>query len=329
MATKRCYILGAGFGKACDFPLAKDLTGAVFSHTYPKDFWHPQMAQEKRDLLRRLYPRLDINSGQWPDFEDLITVLGEWNDFRLAYDGKADADICDMKGVLIRDLGSFLCDNTKAARSHDNFKAVLEFVKRASAEDSPIISFNWDLLLEVAGNTLGLTVVYRPATKGEVALLKPHGSVNLAEMPKVEFVELSKVPNVHSLDIESEQGDTVVVRTLNPHDASDKIAPFKARLLVEPAARKDYRSTWIVLQWRWALNAVLQAEEIVVIGYSFPATDTRTLLLLRLAAWHREKEVSLIVVDPKANRVKTRLGRCLGTSIVTIEKSWQDALSDF
>ena len=73
--VRRCFVLGAGFSKACDLPLASELTRLIFEDAFPEgdDFLSP-IRDTYLNWLKRLYPALGLEHD-WPDFEDLITVL--------------------------------------------------------------------------------------------------------------------------------------------------------------------------------------------------------------------------------------------------------------
>lgn len=248
---KRCYILGAGFSKEFGLPLARELTQSVFNHAYPSDFWSPKDRQKYFNFLRRLYPQCDFNE-KWPDFEDMMTILEEWDNYRIDCNGK-DPLPAHLKNVLLKHLGLLLCEMTNQSHLKCNFKHVGEFLRKAKEERSSIITFNWDFLIEIAAQNLGFRVNYSDITSSEIRIAKPHGSINLAEINKEEYKQKKNCINVCNLDIEWEQGDKVVVRACNPLDAEHRIIhPFKNALFVAPTARKSYNSKWIQLQWHRA-----------------------------------------------------------------------------
>ncbi len=326
MVVKRCYILGAGFSKACGLPLASKLTSQVFAHAYPPNFWHAKNREAYRKYLLTLYPNCDLENDQI-DFEDLITVLEEWDEYRIAYGGR-DSSVAHLKDVLLKHLGLLLCEKAAQAYSSCALEPVREFLLKVREERSSLISFNWDLLIEIAAHDLGLLVTYSDTAAGEIRLAKPHGSLNLAEVKKERYEQMERSINVHGLDIEWEQGDTVVVRARDPRDAANRIVyPFENALLVEPTARKSYASKWIELQWRRALDIVRTADEIIVIGYSLPDTDIRPRILLQLAGLDRNGPIQLKLIDRKAKKILDRYKRFVSFSIEPIEARWEEANS--
>ena len=267
---KKCYILGAGFSKACDLPLASELTALVFDHLHNDAVreLNPQLIEDRRIFIRSLYPCFDLKT-KWPDFEDLITLLNEWDDYRRVCEG-GDTFVSHLKNGLVKHLGIFLCERTKATQLAGKLEIVKRFLKKVRDEKCNIVSFNWDLLLEISARELDIKINYQKrADDGEIPVSKPHGSLNLADVQK-GYLNKGAI-NIRSLDTEWEydDGNKVIVRAQNPVDALDRIVyPFENALIVEPTAKKSYLSPWINLQWCFALDMVRTAEEIIIIGYS-------------------------------------------------------------
>jgi hypothetical protein len=317
---KRCYILGAGFSKELGLPLARELTQAVFCHA--SDFWLPGVRQNYLDFLIQLYPQYDFDKN-WPDFEDLITILEEWDSYRIACNGK-DPLPAHLKNVLLKNLGILLCERTTRSHSKCKFKPVEDFLQKVKEEQSSIIIFNWDLLIEIAAQDLGFRVSYSTdTTSSEIRIAKPHGSLNLAEVKEKQYERMKSSINVHSLDIEWKQGEILVVRACDPLDVEHRIIhPFENALFVAPTARKSYSSKWIQLQWHRALDIVRKAQEIIVIGYSLPNNDIRPRILMRLAEFSRHEEIRFKLVDPKAKELKLRYQECIRASIDPVSSPW-------
>ena len=185
---KKCYILGAGFSKACDLPLASELTAFVFDHLHNDAVrnLNPQLIEDRRVFIRCLYPCFDLET-KWPDFEDLITLLNEWDDYRCVCEGD-DTFVPYLKNGLIEHLSVFLCERTKAAQSDGKLEIVKRFLKKVRDEKCNIVSFNWDLLLEISARELDIKINYqKQAGNGEIPVSKPHGSLNLADVQKEDL----------------------------------------------------------------------------------------------------------------------------------------------
>jgi len=324
--AQRCYVLGAGFSKPLGFPLASELMREVWNHaTHGMDDFGAETRDGWLAMLKRAYPRSDFDTT-WPDFEDLITVLDEWEQYRADYEGApvppGPLQPAHLKRVLLKHLGLLLCEKL-AACSEGRLTHVRGFVKRTLADGDAVISFNWDLALEAAAADVGVAVSYGGVTREGLQVAKPHGSLNLAEMPREKYKQASHSMNVHSFSVDFKEGPFVVVRADDPRDAANGIVqPFREALLVEPTARKWYRSAWLALQWRRALNMVRAAEEVIVIGYSLPPTDFRPRILLQLAGMSRNGLPRVRVVDPRAAEVAARYRQWISSPVQEVQAGW-------
>jgi hypothetical protein len=323
---RRCYVLGAGFSKPLGFPLAGELMREVWNHaTHGMDDFGAETRAGWLATLTTAYPRSDFNTT-WPDFEDLITVLDEWEQYRADYEGAqvppGPLQAAHLKRVLLKHLGLLLCEKLNAC-TEDLLAQVRGFAKRAVEDGNAVVSFNWDLLLEAAAADVGVAVSYGGAPRTGPQVAKPHGSLNLAEMPREEYEQACGSINVHSVSVDFEKGSSVVVRADNPRDAANRIVhPFREALLVEPTARKSYRSAWLALQWWRALNTLRAAEEVVVMGYSLPPTDFRPRILLQLAALDRLSLPRVYLVDPHAAEVAAGYRRWISAPVQETQTGW-------
>jgi hypothetical protein len=331
---KRCYILGAGFSKACGLPLAKELSTQISEYqngvmesvldapsSYPTE---PQ-----RDFLGQLFPDYDLRQN-WPDFEQLITVLDEWQEYRLACGNTADESVRHLRESLLSGLHNLLCERVVDAHKADRLNAVRDFVKRVHDEQSTIVSFNWDLLLEVAAQDIDLGVAYqKPSIKDTIRMAKPHGSLNLAELPEQEYEEKKTAINVGPRDMQiewrHEKSETVVLRIRNPVIDPKGMVYTLGPIVVPPAARKTYQSPWISYQWHLAFDMVRNADELVIIGYSLPHTDIRPRLLLQLARFRRNR-IPIRLIDPRAEQLIAHFESVVGKPLDAISERWEHAV---
>ncbi len=307
----------------------------------------PYRAETHTNLLYSLFPCCDLEKT-WPDFEELITVLDEWDDFRLACENDSDQFIQSFRKSLIKDLYQVLCDPIGAAQQEHRLDAVKTFLKKAYDDQSTIISFNWDLLLEVVAQDIGLGIAYqKPATENEVCVAKPHGSLNLAELPEQEYEEKKHAINVQprgmKVEWKDEKTNTLVLRIQNPAtDLKGMVYTF-GPIVIPPTAKKTYQSPWISYQWHLALDMVRNAEEVVIIGYSLPFTDIRPRLLLQFARFWRGNLIPIKLIDPKdetgwlwrikrffkkTETLKQHFEHALGSPVEVVNKKWESIVSD-
>lgn len=326
----RCFVLGAGFSRACELPLARELTRLVFEKAYG---WVDQgdFGRETRDAYRKflghLYPSLDFES-HWPDFEDLITVLDEWTQWQKHYEGRDRSGEAPsaghLKGVLLKSVEELIC--YRASEAHAETASLIErFVRQRADKGDWIISFNWDTLIEIACKKQNIQVHYKASNDPGLHVAKPHGSLNLAETTRDDYDVARHSINVYSLDFEWEDPRRVVLRAQNPADSMLRIvAPFEKTTLIEPSARKVYLSPWINIQWARAYQMMCAASDIVVIGFSLPAADYRPRVLFQVATLQRDPLPKIHIVDPVADQRVDHFKTVVGVEIEPIVKPWSE-----
>ncbi len=152
-------------------------------------------------------------------------------------------------------------------------------------------------------------------------IAKPHGSLNLASIPREDIEELRQTTiNIKNLIVDFEHEGEVVLRAADPREAADRIVhPFESAVLVEPSIRKSYEQPWLKLQWRRAYQFITEADEIVVIGFSLPEADIRPRILLQLAGMHGNRRPPIRIIDPSAKEVAKRYSHAVGGEIEALE----------
>jgi hypothetical protein len=80
-------------------------------------------------------------------------------------------------------------------------------------------------------------------------------------------------------------------------------------LMLTPVRQKRYEDYPAVIEplWEQAGRAMREADRIVVVGYSFPATDTRSIRLLQQSLQSRPAQIEVWIVDPNAENIASRL----------------------
>ena len=81
-------------------------------------------------------------------------------------------------------------------------------------------------------------------------------------------------------------------------------------LLITPVRQKRYDLYQPTIEklWQQSTDVMRAAEKIVIVGYSFPPTDTRPLELIRDTLNSREGEISIEIVAPKAKGIASQIG---------------------
>jgi hypothetical protein len=349
MAQSRCVILGAGFSKSCGLPLARELTPAVWRsrarkdptdtspHPQPRapgDFGYEQVSIE-HETIKLLFPDRDCDPARddsWPDFEQLITSLDEMSQYQRSFErisGTTWANTAEQaKSTLVRHLGMRLSERTDEAVRR-GLEPVKRFLELLSPDSDRVISFNWDVLLEIAADDLRIPVHYHDGQGAGLCLAKPHGSLNLVDSSAAEYKDAKGAINVYGLDTELQYDDgeaRIILRARNPRHAWIRHEWASERIQVEPNLRKRYDRRWLELQWARTLGMVLHADEIIVIGFSLPQADLRPRILLQLSRLNRAQLPDLTIVDPDATRLATHYKRLTGFEPVPFAGGLEDWL---
>jgi hypothetical protein len=71
-------------------------------------------------------------------------------------------------------------------------------------------------------------------------------------------------------------------------------------LIIPPVHEKDYDYFGNIFRklWSKAEDSLIKAERIIIIGYSFPVTDTQTDILFKKAFIQRSDQPEIVIVDP-------------------------------
>lgn len=96
-------------------------------------------------------------------------------------------------------------------------------------------------------------------------------------------------------------------------EASDAGLP-SIPLIIPPVKKKSYEFFGSLFSslWKTAEDVLAQADDIVVIGYSFPATDIQSEILFRRAFSRRSSMPNVSILDPAPERAAQRFRDDLG-----------------
>jgi len=116
-----------------------------------------------------------------------------------------------------------------------------------------------------------------------------------------------------------------------PKGTAPKHGLFSMPLLIPPVKNKDYTRFGNLFSklWEEAEDSLKEADRIIVIGYSFPITDTQTDVLFKTAFSKRQTMPEIAIVDPYPENIIDRFIYSYGIKKenITAYKSYFD--SDF
>lgn len=237
----------------------------------------------------------------------------------------------------LRNRGAFLDVSRTVARilRERQMKAVLEpepawlddLIAHWDRTRSTVMSFNYDVLVEAAALQNGATkswsglyrapVVPAGARTGSVwggpapktfALLKLHGSVTW------HWSGDDSIPSDPIYDVGLNGGWSAEGLESPYKDSLSVLVSDKVPMVVPPTATKSafYANAVLRSQWMAAANALEEADELVIIGYSLPPSDTVVRSLLRTRFSGRTVIQSIV-----ATQYSLRSDRSLATTSST------------
>jgi hypothetical protein len=327
--VRRIYLIGAGASVPYGLPAMTNLT---------RELMATLSAPDKQTLERAIiecFGQPDDN----PNFEELLYRLEPEALRYLEDSGLLDANTTRVKAlrIALRALRSFI--NKKCAEVA-YLEGAFDRLVQSLSEEHVVITFNWDVLIELAILRSGREYAYLPSDNmaGAIVILKPHGSINWFALLDREGIWIKSGSNLRTIAGEHVYYLTYANNPLDPIDEAYLSEPARSALsrepaIVPPTAAKilsvggtpsdDFvrhgHTEPIKETWRVAARAFNEASEVVVIGYSLPGTDATSMEALKhfAASTTATKPKRVLMVEPDdriADRYRSLLG--LETEIV-------------
>jgi len=310
----RVFILGSGAshgarirGLPAGLPLQRKWSEA--EHSLP-----PARREHYQEmLLSWLYSEFRVAADDLVNLEELACLIDARTAWLRMMGSHKTAKYPRLAREWIADI--LLCTlrkRSERARCEDHDRLCLSLSK-----SDTIISLNWDVIVDWSLGHTGLagfpasylcdfTSVNRrdgpPVDGAHVALLKLHGSLNW-------FAELSP------------DGSVAGTCEVHPDDLLEVDLPANwSPLLLTPTYEKSipveafpflFRPIWSEAEKR-----LVAARQLIVVGYSFPATDHDVRCLFWRTLRVQEHPLSIHIVDPECRQVRDRLERFCGSRSV-------------
>ncbi len=322
---KRCFVLGAGFSKPLGFPLTSGLTELAWEWAYGKIARRDVGAPNKNVHLQTLgilYPYCNM-PNEWPDdFEALITVLDEFQQYKNVVENTDSSGRGDSAGHLksqmieaIQEKFDFLVRNIPEDKSM-LLHSFITWIRDSSAN---VISFNWDTAIEYSCECQQIRYAYDDKDENSISLAKPHGSLNVIEGDQNCRESLESTKGSVFDAIEEPAGHYVMKAKDASTGYSNLTVPTGVSSIVEPSTRKAYDRPWIQSQWNLAYRLMRKADEIVVIGFSLPEIDYRPRVLLQVTGMANPRR-RIKIVAPDADELREKYEKWLGHAEIDIFK---------
>lgn len=304
-------LAGAGLSKSIGLPLQAELLRAVV----PEEIIQFHNYFMGRDL---------------DDDADLETFLSTIDfDNMLQSPSRSGSDLSSR--TYLNGFCTYIEDRmAKMPRRPEFWHRLATLIESADA----FVTTNWDTLIEVQINALGLGVAYFKPRKGFRQILKLHGSIDwvrkgpeFASLPEADADLFSPIfaghlryrPFSEALDGRHILGISEPIAELLNKSLPAIIAPTHLKEIPNAAFRRI---------WSAASHALHFAKQIIVIGYSLPVSDILMRLLLNNSLRYRLREDSerapeIIIIDPDPQDVvRSRYYELLGPKITFIREKF-------
>jgi len=281
---------------------------------------------KKYSELVKIVNHLNLPLTNWP-LEPVWTYMDYYAKLRNAVPGgqKWSGESPQLKRALLQ-VYEKRCDQAADSLPRDGSYTLGNFLQHELARGDGIISFNYDTVIERLARRFDRYIqpVGPLRRHGAILLAKPHGSTSWT----MDF----STCRVRS----TSASGGLLVDSLSPEDVTDDIksrreplvlgaVPIKSELIKEvQASYGDNGRSWIDVyqtimgQWRTVVEAIRDADTLVIVGYSFPPEDQYGRFLIREAMRLRrnspptieffelpekEEERSQAIMDTFENRV--------------------------
>lgn len=271
----KVFVLGAGVASTYGCPLTKDLLREAIESSPRR-----RMVGRIKEIIRYTYPEFREEDRNYPNIEDFLNLLEVWKEFNSKIQRKpaySDFDIEQVRTYVIRILVELL-DKKPDNISKDH--TIVNFAKCLSPNDV-IITFNWDLGIETALNEVDWLNDWhyrlpRKATRGDVVLLKAHGSIDWFKTEDITFISRKQ-----RFCLDDALGQISVLNSWDfpKYKGREELIPF----IIPPTLGKSLEQGEITGIWVDIYKALQRAERIYVFGYSVPEADLHARFTLRAA----------------------------------------------
>lgn len=281
--SRDVYIIGAGFSAGLEFPISNKLL----------EFIWPAIPKNKRKMAEKViqfhnHNFLPNHPHTFPDVEVLLTQLDTnielFNHTRRSEGNFKKTDLIAAKNELLVAMAREFHSTHKTVFDNlENYSWLEKFRDHyVKSENSTIISFNYDLILE--------ELLFKDAPspnhygfgkqKSKPQILKPHGSLNW-------FSESSskgrlKEDRVKRLSPKDDVGVFAYFRQPNSKRKYDYIPH-----IVPPTFMKKFDGYVFKNTFQKAVSALSKAEKVYFLGYSLPKADFHSNFMLRCGLYNQ------------------------------------------
>jgi len=291
---KTVFILGAGVSCEAGVPGLQDFLPVMFGKVKNHYRGDKEIIKKFDEVKKYMHENLGrCNVEELLSFLDFMSTI---TDRRGAY-GRIIRSY--LRSLIIKTIIKTL-DKTPEERKD---KVYSTFVETVMKERHSVITFNWDLLLEMASdwkvnygtNRLVHETENNQFDGSELILLKLHGSMNWDDLGKTDKILWRKM----KFTGDNLNSPLIILPTYN------KFVPEK----IDNQRVDHYRFLGEI--WDKALEEISKADRLFVVGFSFPETDPQFRIFLKHAINKnketRKKDLEVYVITRPKRKVRDKL----------------------
>ena len=251
-----------------------------------------------------------------PNFEAFLNCLDPRSFTYIADCGINLSQAGRTQAIDIALLGLREYIRKKCISVQDNLWAYDRFVANLEP-NATIVSFNWDVLLEMSLLRARKPFSYLPINNANdhILLLKPHGSINWFALLDREALIIDTTSNIDVIGSDLRYYLLYLKDPLGPVEMGPSsqflknvistmpaiVPPSSSKLLdVDGIARDGFvqqgHQDALCKIWKLFYEGVMTAEEIVVGGYSLPGTDAASIEVLK-AFFNHSRQQRVFIID--------------------------------
>lgn len=317
------FIFGAGASKQAGIPLMKEFLDVAETLAFPSG----DAAQDLHEVQDALSELQRVQAKSYLDYDNIETLFGavEMAAILQKFPGRAPEQIERLRRAIVSVIVTTVERSAKIEINNNDwlipqpYGQLIEGIpaKTALTPKPTFITFNYDILFELAMHRLGWTFSYglngEPAVPHISRYLKLHGSINWGTCPECGRIIPYNVGDAqfpHSRMLKSVYYDLGSKISTRRHCNSQLAGP---PVIVPPTWSKTQYHDKISPVWKAAAEALAGARNIFIIGYSFPESDSFFRFLLSLGLESTTRVRRFWVFNPDST-LEARFRNLLGGS---------------
>ena len=298
--SKKVFFLGAGFSKAINqnYPLLKNLTDNV---------------NEKLSKASNFYHYQELSDDIKSNVEALLTYLS--TDFPWKTDVTKYANLSLYHDItkIISDEFKYLAKRHTETQYSEIWNQFAEFIA-TNSDTYSFITLNYDLLLEdllkvkMQNIYKNKYIDYEDFYKYPIAKIQSRLSSSPSGWASAQMYNKPNAPSILKLHGSANwfwaginPSDTIYYRSWQSNE-NDTLEQGLKPYIIPPVMDKNIFYNHIAIRslWQQAEKLLKEAEEIYIIGFSFPPTDLSVRYLFQSA--QREHTAKVYVINPDTEK---------------------------